>query len=241
MRIGFIYPVLELLAIIHNAVYILLTMSLVAIFESKSKDAYSFEPQTIFYRSILWVSLIAVLLWGVSYSLSKFMDGYSLSSIGYHIVWFIMSTAIFALGYYAIKSPEFYYPLKRKEGEDLSKKALVDIEDYITTIEDVIKKEKPYLRPRLKLAEFSEMCGIQPHLMSRIINEHYGKNFYDFINTYRTEEFITRIDANALKRFTILQLAFESGFNSKTTFNTSFKKITGLTPREYIRKMYQER
>lgn len=236
MRYGMVYTVEEFLAILHNIVYILWAMSLMAKFEKSLKEEFSFKPQTIFYKTLIWVSLIAVMLWGVSYLLSKFSDGYSLGSVGYHTVWFIMSTTIFALGYYAIKSPEIYYPLKREKEEGASKKPIPDLESYIATIEEVIDSEKPYLDPKLKLADFSEMCGIQPHLMSRIINEHFHKNFFDFINALRTEEFIRRIDKDTLRQFTILQIAFEAGFNSKTTFNTSFKKNTGLTPKDYIKE-----
>ncbi|GAB5409829.1 MAG: hypothetical protein BalsKO_21940 [Balneolaceae bacterium] len=147
-----------------------------------------------------------------------------------------MSATIFSIGYYTIQAPEIFYPLKKREKEESPKNQILNLEVYIAKIEKVMKEEKPYLNPKLKIAELASFCDIQSHLMSRIINEYYEKNFFDFINAYRVEEFIGKINEENLSQFTLLKLAFESGFNSKTTFNTSFKKYKGKTPKEYILK-----
>jgi AraC-like DNA-binding protein len=78
-----------------------------------------------------------------------------------------------------------------------------------------------------------------PHVLSRVINDGFGKNFFDFINTYRIEEFKRRADDPHYKNFTLLGIAYEVGFNSKSAFNRSFKKITGQTPREHFNLMQE--
>ncbi|MGE5406446.1 MAG: helix-turn-helix domain-containing protein [Methanosarcina sp.] len=102
-------------------------------------------------------------------------------------------------------------------------------------LEGIMLKEKPYLDPSLNLSDLSEMINCSPNLLSQLLNENIGKNFYDYVNEYRLGHFheLTRDTRN--KQFTFLSLAYESGFNSKSTFNSFFKKTTGVTPSEYLR------
>ena len=95
---------------------------------------------------------------------------------------------------------------------------------------------KPYLNPELTLSELAESINIHPNILSYIINTTLGKNFYDFINEYRIEEFIN-LYQNSYDKYTILALALDSGFNSKSAFNRNFKKIKGITPSEFISKV----
>jgi AraC-like DNA-binding protein len=111
-----------------------------------------------------------------------------------------------------------------------------DFEPYKSKIEIFLKKEKSYLNPQLTLPELAMQLHISMHMLSRVINECYDKNFQDFINTYRVEEFKALITNPKYKHQTILAVALDAGFNSKTAFNRSFKKITGNTPREFLKK-----
>ena len=92
---------------------------------------------------------------------------------------------------------------------------------------------KPYLNPELTLQQLAENIGIHPNVLSYTINAALGKNFYDLINEYRIDEFIN-LYQNSYNKYTILALALESGFNSKSAFNRNFKKIKGITPSEFI-------
>ena len=82
-------------------------------------------------------------------------------------------------------------------------------------------------------SELAKGLQMSRHQLSQVLNEQLGKNFYDFINEYRVEEFKSRIQLPENNHLTLLGVAFDSGFNSKTTFNTIFKKTTGLTPSDY--------
>jgi AraC-like DNA-binding protein len=95
--------------------------------------------------------------------------------------------------------------------------------------------EKPYLDPNLSLPQLANDSGIPSHYLSQIINETFGLNFFDFINQYRVEEVKTKIVDPKFDSYSLLGIAFECGFNSKSAFNRIFKKSTGLTPREYKR------
>jgi AraC-like DNA-binding protein len=95
-----------------------------------------------------------------------------------------------------------------------------------------MKKEKPYLNPKLALTELAQSLSISTNHLSQIINQYEQVNFHDFINKYRVEEFIQKAQSN--KSFSLLGHAFDSGFNSKSTFNGVFKKFKSVTPSKYI-------
>ena len=94
---------------------------------------------------------------------------------------------------------------------------------------------KPYLEPKLTLSQLAELLGTSPNNLSQVINQCEGKNFYDFVNSYRISEFINRASSQTSKNLNILGIALDSGFNSKSSFNEVFKKQTGKTPSIYLK------
>jgi len=96
----------------------------------------------------------------------------------------------------------------------------------------LMKNEKPYLNPKLTLTELAERLTISSNHLSQIINQYEQVNFHDFINKYRVEQFIQNVQNN--KGFSLLGHALDSGFNSKSTFNSVFKKVKSVTPSQYI-------
>lgn len=102
-----------------------------------------------------------------------------------------------------------------------------------------MKTEKPYLDPELTIAEFSKQLHIPSYYVSQIINEKLDVNFLDFVNRYRIKEVKSKLLNKNLNHLTIISLAYESGFNSKTAFYSAFKKHVGTTPSQF-RNMQQE-
>ena len=107
----------------------------------------------------------------------------------------------------------------------------------IAVLENLLREQRPYLNPGLSLNELADLAQMPAHQVSKIINEGMEKNFFDFINSYRVEAFKERIEQSEHLERTILSLALDVGFNSKTAFNRAFKKHTGITPREYLRQV----
>jgi len=99
---------------------------------------------------------------------------------------------------------------------------------------DLMVVEKPYLNPKLTLNELSEQLDMSSNNMSQLINQYEHVNFYDFVNKYRVEEFIIRAQNNT--DFSLLGHALDSGFNSKSSFNSIFKKLKSVTPSQYLSK-----
>jgi len=96
-----------------------------------------------------------------------------------------------------------------------------------------MKEEKLYQETQLSLQELADKIEFPSYQVSQAINEGLKQNFYDLVNSYRVEEAKRLLLDEKNKNFTILSVGFEAGFNSKTTFNTVFKKFTGQTPTEY--------
>lgn len=103
-----------------------------------------------------------------------------------------------------------------------------------------MEKENTFLDPSLSLRSLAEKLNLHPNKLSWLINEQIGKNFNEYINSFRLETFKQKALDPANSHLTLLGLAYESGFNSKTVFNAFFKKIEEMTPREWVKsKQYK--
>lgn len=112
-------------------------------------------------------------------------------------------------------------------------------EKYMARLENFISQENPFLNPTLTLRSLAEQIEIHPNQLSWLLNEHIGKNFNEFINQLRVERFKELVIDPANSHISLIGLAYESGFNSKTVFNTVFKKATGITPKQYQKRHLQ--
>jgi len=109
-----------------------------------------------------------------------------------------------------------------------------DVADLVNKIRKYLVIKKPYLDRALTIYDLSDQLKISRHILSEVINEHMGMNFYSLVNEYRVNEVKERLKSNEFKHLTILAIAYDSGFNSKSSFNTIFKEKTGQTPSEYL-------
>ncbi len=101
-------------------------------------------------------------------------------------------------------------------------------------LEQFMTFEKPFKESELTLNQLAKQMNLNPNQLSQVINSETGKTFYHYINTYRINEFLHLLSLPENKKFTFLALAYDCGFNSKTTFNKYFKIQTGKTPSEYF-------
>ena len=112
----------------------------------------------------------------------------------------------------------------------------VDLEKYQQQLEQLMAAEKPYLDPDLTLRSLADMLGLPPNYLSQLLNEGFDQNFAEYVNSYRLDTFKVRATDPANAHLTLLGLAYDSGFNSKTVFNAFFKKTMGMTPRAWVKK-----
>jgi AraC-like DNA-binding protein len=104
-----------------------------------------------------------------------------------------------------------------------------------------METRRPWLEPDLTLEELASQLALRPKVLSQAINEGLGQNFFEFINTYRIGEAKRLLTNPADKKITVLEVLYQVGFNSKSSFNTVFKKQTGMTPSEFKKKMGESR
>lgn len=138
----------------------------------------------------------------------------------------------------------FSYPLDESQEKtpkqilDTSEKQILqepEKEELAKRLGSFLEKDRLFLQPDLSLYELSQHLQTNPSLLSATINQLMGMNFNDYINSFRIEEFIKRYQADKNRSYTLLSLAFDSGFNSKATFNRAFKKIKGCSPQEFFK------
>ncbi len=111
-----------------------------------------------------------------------------------------------------------------------------EVEYYLAAAAELLEMEQLFTDQSLGLKSLAGHLDIHPNKLSWLINEHLGKNFNEYINTYRLEAFKVKALDPANSHLTLLGLAYESGFNSKTVFNAFFKKMEGMTPRAWVKE-----
>lgn len=168
------------------------------------------------------------------------------AEVFFHTDSFGLSSMIIALflivsGYVIYFQPDFFSPSARAKinpGEE----PFINYSDAVEMqrVSALFENGKIHLRPRLTIEELSAELALPERYVSYLINTNAGVNFNQFVNTYRVKEFLQRVNDAGNKNKTLLGIAMESGFNSKSTFNQIFKAITGATPSSYLAKTTNE-
>jgi AraC-like DNA-binding protein len=124
-----------------------------------------------------------------------------------------------------------------KENTVSEKESVPELARWKEKLLGYMDQQKPFLEAELTLTDLAKQLSTNSSVLSKVINDGTGRNFNDFINSYRVQEVINKLKNGEQKRQTLLGIAYDGGFNSKATFNRSFKKVTGKTPKEYIESL----
>jgi len=119
---------------------------------------------------------------------------------------------------------------KKYAKSGLSEEAAAQLQQDLSRL---MEQEKRFTEAELTLADLAKDLSVHPNYLSQVINEKEGMNFYDYVNIQRVEALKTLLDDPANQKYTLLGLAYQCGFNSKSAFNRQFKKATGYSPSEY--------
>ncbi|MGD8779678.1 MAG: helix-turn-helix domain-containing protein [Ignavibacteria bacterium] len=193
----------------------------------------------IWFRNLLIALLVIGIILTTQHLFEFFYDGKTILD---YLIFISIAIFIYFIGFLGLKQPQIFSQGLNEDIQEIDKYKKSGLTDeaaanYTAQLLKIMEKEKPYLNPNLTLYELSKMLNISPHNLSEIINTRLNQNYYDFVNKYRVEEFKSNLLKEDLKNFKILVIAFESGFKSKSSFNSVFKKITGITPSEYKNRL----
>ena len=142
--------------------------------------------------------------------------------------------------YKGLQMPNVVLSLNEEKSYHTSPLTADDRQSMILKLDKLICEEKPFLDPDITINQLASMCGIPVHHLSQILNKDLKQNFYNYINKLRIEEAKSRLAEPKNKDLTILEILYDIGFNSKSVFNTAFKKYTGKTPTAYRKEMLQQ-
>lgn len=243
------------LAVFQTGTYLVLSIWILQGYATRIGDNFSYTEGVglTWLRRLLTLLLIVYALYVFRIIFADFFDLIFQADIVLNVG---LVSVIYSLGYFGIRQPAIFARLEHYEmtSEDglpvmvLSEngvdtpthakytKSTLSPEAADTLVKRLkifMGKEKPYLENELNLPQLASQLGVSPNHLSQAINERQSLNFFDFVNGYRIEEAKRQLIELEPKKYNVLSVALDSGFNSKSAFYTSFKKYTGLTPTQF--------
>ena len=217
-------------------IYSALSLKLI---QSHQKNIYLFTSNTE-EINLAWIQkfILGVIffgfLWLIQINLPELPNFYS---IGYFL-------GVYYLAYFALNQKELYpfsesdtleiaEILESKEDTSNASILIPDLTSEKNKLDELMNHEKPYLDNELTLPKLAHLFQTNTHQLSYLLNNGFKENFYDYVNRHRVEESKKLLMDKKFAHLSMVGIAYEAGFNSKTTFNTAFKKFTGYTPSEY--------
>ncbi len=242
----FQYIVLNWIIIIQGLVYMMLVLKVTKKYELRIKEMYSSisKIKLDWLKNATYLALFITIVFMIE-NILQLSGIYISESFGFSSL--MAAIYIYTIGYMGLSRSGVFTELVQIESMDLDnnikqsnieryEKSGLSIENaemYQKKLLSIMESEKPYMNSNLTLGDLAALLSISSHNLSEIINTKEKKNFFDFINHYRIEETKRELINPKKGNLTILAIAMDAGFNSKTSFNTLFKKYVGMTPTQY--------
>ncbi|HMQ07545.1 MAG TPA: helix-turn-helix domain-containing protein [Saprospiraceae bacterium] len=212
-------------------------------FKKKLIETHSNEATAVFNGLQRWI-ILAIVFFIVTYTVIEVSLSTSFIPVPdtFGIISVFTTLYISYVGYYGIMQKDSFDRIDFQSLEDsiLSEKNspenTEELKSIVEKLKSMMDEKQLYLDPDLTIADLAKAAGLPIGKVSQALNHAGGINFYDFTNTFRVAMFKSRIHEKSYEHYSLLGLAFECGFSSKSTFNDFFKRTTGMTPSQY-RKM----
>lgn len=235
-------PIWQLLGKIQSSVSFMYTVALITaayIWAYKKTKKLEFD-NSIMSRDLKWIKimlpilLLLSLFWG--FALLKYMSNLSFK-VYFTALWILLSFAIYWLGHIGM----YKYGV-RKERKSIRDHSTIHqpfsisekLENpHVLRLEKVLVDNQRFLDSKLTLQQLSDELQISKTHLSRLLNHELGMSFTDYVNSLRVEAAKTNLIHPDFANYTLVAIGLEAGFNSKTTFNSAFKKHTGMTPSQF--------
>ncbi|MEM8895421.1 MAG: helix-turn-helix domain-containing protein, partial [Bacteroidota bacterium] len=183
------------------------------------------------YGALMLVNLAMLGAW-----FSLIFPGSILTNLSFPSLTLVLFAVIYLIVFFALKYPGLFeqVPLEAKPRYAQSPLRLEEADTYWKRLTDLMDTSKPYTKPDLTVSELASELGTSSKLLSQVINEKSGQNFTSFVNRYRVKAFKSKLEQQAHHQLTLVAIAQECGFPSKSSFYSVFKKVENCTPREYL-------
>jgi AraC-like DNA-binding protein len=223
-----VFPVL---IVLQEVIYITLSLILVARHSRQIKN----ECSTLQKTSLHWIrNLIgAYILITIIFIFARFVNS---PVRPFHVGSTSVAAFVFALGYLGLRQPVvFSSSAKSNDAKKYQKSGLTEerADRLVQRVLDVMQTEKPFVQSDLTLQDLAKQLSVSTHHLSQLLNESLGRTFFDFVNSHRVEEAKKQLHDPQNDHLTILAIAYQVGFNSKSHFNLAFKKHAGMTPTQF--------
>lgn len=228
-------PIVQFFAIISIVTYCLYALKEIKAYHIwlnknySNNDAYSLRwlYRLIIIFAVLWF------LWTPYTIIDYIVFNFQLSISDYYPIYVVLSIITIWISAEAFLRPEVILLEVNRENNIDKEKPSEEIFKKASWLKEQMVANRFYLNSELTLKSLAENLNMHPNILSKVINDGLNKNFSDFVNEYRVNAIIEKLDSGNYDHITLLGLSFECGFNSKTTFNRVFKNIKGITPLHY--------
>ena len=240
---GIDYNLIKFIEFLQFFSYTIISLSIIKKYRLRIKASFSTVEN-------IYLSWPYIVIWGLvcwkalrmtDYALYVTIDNINPSIL--YIIYIIAEIAflvfISLLFLKGLKQPNVFFGIIEESSKGkYEKTGIPEIQrkSYEQKLVQYMEDEKPYLDPFLNIKELAKKISIPVHHLSQVINSNIKKNFFDFINSYRIEESKKLLAQCTAQEKTVLEILYDCGYNSKSVFNTAFKKHTGLTPTQFREK-----
>lgn len=226
-------PVLE----VQILVYFIFAIRIIVVYREGIKRVFSsIDKINYSWLKFIFIGLIFLWLADITRYFASIVDLIQIRLVetAFYLGFLFLSYLIL---FKALSQPEIFS--KITEIPPRKKKSLSDSvnQQYLEQLLICMEKEKPYLNSSITIYDLSEKTSIPPRSISDVINSSLNQNFHDFINDYRVKESQRLLIENKIGSKTILEILYQSGFGTKSSFNQAFKKHTGKTPTQFKKQI----
>jgi AraC-like DNA-binding protein len=240
--------IIEWLKLPHGAAYTLVTFGVLGRYRRRLEENFS----TLDRINLAWLRRVligAMVTWVVAIvHFGLDLAGVRNLNADSNPASLVLVVVVYMIGILGLRQPDVFWPQAhlgsndngpeeaspptaakyQKSGLEAAKAA--SMEKALLSLMD---EQKPHEDSGLTLQNLADRIGVSPHNLSEVINARLGKSFHDFVNSYRVEDAKRHLLDPKLAHQTVLAVALDSGFRSKSTFNKIFKRFTGVTPSEF--------
>ena len=239
---SYVFYTVEILFFISITAYLIASYGLFIYYKKNENKELSFNPISINY---IQVTLICLMMY-MGFWLLGILEVFDLITwierpLIYDICCVIFGLQIYIVSFYKLKYPEIFkitFPShterKQKKKSLLNEKEIVNLKAQLNHF---FNTDKGHHRPELSLLILAKELNISTNKLSWVLNNRYKKTFYELVNEYRVTDFSEKIKNNEHKDFTVISLAYDVGFNSKSTFYKAFKEVKKMTPTAFIKEI----